>query len=104
LHLLDTLSPSSVDTALLITRIVLGAVFLAHGINHIIGGGKIAGTARWFEGLVKITVFAEVEECMVEITDMKCENGADFQKELSQSTLSEIGRVALECAYGDNNV
>ena len=51
MHLLDTLSPSSVNTALLITRIVLGAVFLAHGINHIIGGGKIAGTGRWFEGL-----------------------------------------------------
>ena len=29
----------------------LGAVFLAHGINHIFGGGKIAGTARWFESL-----------------------------------------------------
>jgi putative oxidoreductase len=29
----------------------LGAVFLAHGINHIFGGGKIAGTSRWFEGL-----------------------------------------------------
>jgi len=24
---------------------------LAHGINHIIGGGKIAGTARWFGSL-----------------------------------------------------
>ena len=46
-----TLSPSSVDMALLIARVTLGAVFLAHGINHIIGGGKIAGTARWFEGL-----------------------------------------------------
>ena len=29
----------------------LGAVFLAHGINHIFGGGKIAGTGRWFESL-----------------------------------------------------
>ena len=28
-----------------------GAVMLAHGINHIFGGGKIAGTARWFESL-----------------------------------------------------
>src|SRR5262245_2465412 len=24
---------------------------LAHGLNHIYGGGKIAGTARWFESL-----------------------------------------------------
>jgi putative oxidoreductase len=49
--LLATLSPQSVDTALLLARVMLGVVFLAHGINHIFGGGKIAGTARWFEGL-----------------------------------------------------
>ncbi len=49
--LLGSLSPSSVSLALLLARLVLGVVFLAHGINHIIGGGKIAGTARWFEGL-----------------------------------------------------
>lgn len=30
---------------------MLGGVMLAHGINHIIGGGKIAGTAGWFESL-----------------------------------------------------
>jgi putative oxidoreductase len=49
--LLGSLTPSSVSLALLLARLVLGVVFLAHGINHIIGGGKIAGTARWFEGL-----------------------------------------------------
>ena len=42
---------SSANLALLILRVVIGAVFLAHGINHIFGGGKIAGTARWFESL-----------------------------------------------------
>jgi putative oxidoreductase len=36
---------------LLIFRVVIAAVMLAHGWNHIFGGGKIAGTARWFEGL-----------------------------------------------------
>jgi putative oxidoreductase len=41
----------SVDLALLILRVTAGAVFLAHGINHIFGGGKIAGTAGWFESL-----------------------------------------------------
>lgn len=52
MHLLvGTSTASSRDIALLIARVALGAVFLAHGINHIIGGGKIAGTARWFEGL-----------------------------------------------------
>lgn len=48
---LGTLTDSSVDAALLIARLAVGAVFLAHGINHVFGGGKIAGTARWFEGL-----------------------------------------------------
>jgi putative oxidoreductase len=48
---LATLSPSSENLALLILRLSLGAVFLAHGINHIFGGGKIAGTGRWFESL-----------------------------------------------------
>jgi putative oxidoreductase len=39
------------DFALLIFRIAIGAVFIAHGVNHIFGGGKIAGTGRWFESL-----------------------------------------------------
>lgn len=46
-----SITAGSVDLALLIFRVALGAVFLAHGINHIFGGGKIAGTARWFESL-----------------------------------------------------
>jgi putative oxidoreductase len=49
--ILGTLSTSSVNMALLILRLTVGAVFLAHGINHIYGGGKIAGTARWFDSL-----------------------------------------------------
>ncbi|GAB2482903.1 DoxX family protein [Jatrophihabitans fulvus] len=39
------------DLALLILRVGVGAVFLAHGWNHVFGGGKIAGTARWFDSL-----------------------------------------------------
>jgi putative oxidoreductase len=41
----------SINLALLAFRCAVGAVMLAHGINHIFGGGKIAGTARWFESL-----------------------------------------------------
>src|ERR1022692_5273548 len=41
----------AVDLALLVFRVAIGAVFLAHGINHVFGGGKIAGTGRWFESL-----------------------------------------------------
>lgn len=39
------------DVALLATRTAVGAVFVAHGANHLWGGGKVAGTARWFESL-----------------------------------------------------
>jgi putative oxidoreductase len=42
---------AATDLALLVLRVAVGAVFLAHGINHIIGGGRIAGTGRWFESL-----------------------------------------------------
>ncbi|MGH9090998.1 MAG: DoxX family protein [Acidimicrobiales bacterium] len=44
-------TPHAADLALLVLRVGLGAVFLAHGINHIFGGGKIAGTSQWFESL-----------------------------------------------------
>jgi putative oxidoreductase len=40
-----------VDLALLVFRVAVGAVMLAHGWNHVFGGGKIAGTGRWFESL-----------------------------------------------------
>jgi putative oxidoreductase len=45
------MNANAFDLALMILRFTLGAVFLAHGINHVFGGGKIAGTARWFESL-----------------------------------------------------
>jgi putative oxidoreductase len=39
------------DMVLLLVRVVVGATMIAHGYNHWRGGGKIAGTARWFSGL-----------------------------------------------------
>ena len=39
------------DVALLLLRVTVGGIFLAHGFNHVFGGGKIAGTGRWFESL-----------------------------------------------------
>lgn len=39
------------NLVLLILRVTLGTVFLAHGINHVFGGGRIAGVGRWFESL-----------------------------------------------------
>ncbi|MBV9451294.1 MAG: DoxX family protein [Streptosporangiaceae bacterium] len=37
--------------ALLLMRVVIGIVMIAHGVNHWRGGGRIEGTARWFAGL-----------------------------------------------------
>ena len=42
---------TAVNLSLLVLRVAVGVVFLAHGINHVFRGGKIPGTARWFESL-----------------------------------------------------
>jgi putative oxidoreductase len=40
-----------VVVALFLIRAVVGVTMIAHGYNHWRGGGRIAGTARWFSGL-----------------------------------------------------
>jgi putative oxidoreductase len=40
-----------IDLGTLLIRIVLGITMLAHGYNHAFGGGKLPGTARWFESI-----------------------------------------------------
>lgn len=39
------------DWALLILRVVVGVTLAAHGYNKFFGGGRIAGTARWFDSI-----------------------------------------------------
>jgi putative oxidoreductase len=39
------------DAGLLILRLVLGLTLAAHGYNKFFGGGRIPGTARWFESI-----------------------------------------------------
>jgi putative oxidoreductase len=39
------------DVGLLILRLVLGVTMAAHGYNKFFGGGRIPGTARWFESI-----------------------------------------------------
>ena len=41
----------AVDLALLVLRGWVGIVMLAHGINHVVGGGRIQGTAGWFASM-----------------------------------------------------
>lgn len=42
---------TAIDVGLLILRLVLGLTLAAHGLNKFFGGGKIPGTARWFESI-----------------------------------------------------
>ncbi len=39
------------DLVLVLMRLSLGLTVMTHGYRHIFGGGKIEGTARWFESL-----------------------------------------------------
>jgi putative oxidoreductase len=39
------------DASLLVIRLIVGLTLVVHGWNHAFGGGKIDGTARWFESL-----------------------------------------------------
>jgi putative oxidoreductase len=40
-----------INAGLFVLRVAVGIVMIAHGRNHIWGGGKIEGTAGWFESL-----------------------------------------------------
>jgi putative oxidoreductase len=42
---------SAYDAGLLIVRLCLGITMAAHGLNKFFGGGRIAGTARWFDSM-----------------------------------------------------
>lgn len=42
---------TAVDTAVLVLRVVVGLTLVAHGYNHVWGGGGLVGTARWFASL-----------------------------------------------------
>src|ERR1700733_15824704 len=39
------------DVGLLILRLVLGVTVAAQGSNKVFGGGRMPGTARWFESI-----------------------------------------------------
>ncbi len=40
-----------VDLAALLLRVTVGGTMIAHGWNHAFGGGRLPGTARWFESI-----------------------------------------------------
>jgi putative oxidoreductase len=42
------LSENSYNIGMLIIRLVVGLTLVAHGWNHLFGGGRIEGAARWY--------------------------------------------------------
>ncbi|MQA94583.1 MAG: DoxX family membrane protein [Streptosporangiales bacterium] len=42
---------TNVDIAALLIRLVVGGTMLAHGWNHAFGGGRLSGTASWFDSI-----------------------------------------------------
>jgi putative oxidoreductase len=57
------------DIGLLILRLVLGLTLAAHGYNKFFGGGRIPGTARWFESIgMKPGTFHATVAATTEIT------------------------------------
>jgi putative oxidoreductase len=42
---------NSVNVAAFVLRLAVGGTMIAHGWNHAFGGGKLPGTARWFESI-----------------------------------------------------
>ncbi|MDQ2626088.1 MAG: DoxX family protein [Actinomycetota bacterium] len=59
---------TAADVALLILRLVLGLTLAAHGFNKFFGGGRIPGTAGWFESIgMKYGKFQAVTAATAEI-------------------------------------
>ncbi|HEX7167157.1 MAG TPA: DoxX family protein [Acidimicrobiales bacterium] len=42
---------TGISIAAVLLRVTLGVTMLAHGWNHVWGGGKLPGTARWFASI-----------------------------------------------------
>jgi putative oxidoreductase len=66
------MSNPPVIIALLLVRVIVGITMIAHGYNHWRGGGKIAGTGRWFAGLG--LKYGELQAWMSVVTEI----GAGF--------------------------
>jgi putative oxidoreductase len=55
----------------LLIRLIVGGVFAAHGYKHFFLGGKLAGTARWFDSL-GMKPNGTIHAWMASLTELGC--------------------------------
>ncbi|MGF1596657.1 MAG: DoxX family protein [Acidimicrobiales bacterium] len=48
---MEGLDPTEFDLVMFVFRVMFGLVFAAHGYAKVFRGGRIAGTAGWFDGM-----------------------------------------------------
>ena len=66
---------NGIYAGIFILRVAVGIVMIAHGRNHIWGGGKIEGTAGWFASLgMKPGI---LHAWLASITELVCGGDAD---------------------------
>jgi putative oxidoreductase len=75
-HLLATATPPTdwfdqMSNVTLLIRLIVGGVFAAHGYKHFFLGGKLAGTARWFDSL-GMKPNGTIHAWMASLTELGC--------------------------------
>lgn len=66
-----TLTASQFDTIMLILRVIAGPTIFAHGYNKMFRGGKIPGTAGWFDSM-GMKPNGKVHAYIASINEMGC--------------------------------
>jgi len=67
----SNLTASQFDTIMLILRVIAGPTIFLHGYNKMFGGGKIPGTAGWFDS-IGMKPNGKVHAYMASLTEMGC--------------------------------
>lgn len=49
--MVDGVNSVAIDVALIVLRVGVGGMIVAHGWNHLFGGGGLNGTASWFSSI-----------------------------------------------------
>jgi putative oxidoreductase len=66
-----TLTASQFDTIMLILRLIAGPTIFAHGYNKMFRGGRIPGTAGWFES-IGMKPDGRIHAYLAALTEMGC--------------------------------